>query len=70
MGTCKLGEMECSFADILWDRAPRRPRDLVEACAEAFNCKRTTARTALLMKGIQDCWHGGYDGKTKDFLYK
>lgn len=47
MGTYRLGEMERRFADILWERAPIRTRDLVEVCAEAFDWKRTTTYTML-----------------------
>ena len=32
----KLGEMERRLAEMLWERAPLRTRDLVAACAEAF----------------------------------
>ena len=43
----KLGEMERRLAEMLWERAPLRTRDLVAACAEAFAWKRTTTYTML-----------------------
>lgn len=43
----KLGEMEKRFADIIWDKAPIKTRDLIEICAEEFEWKRTTTYTML-----------------------
>ena len=43
----KLGEMERRLAEMLWERAPLRTRDLVAACAEVFAWKRTTTYTML-----------------------
>ncbi len=43
----KLGEMEQRFADIIWDKAPIKTRDLIEICAEEFEWKRTTTYTML-----------------------
>ncbi|MGI5884131.1 MAG: BlaI/MecI/CopY family transcriptional regulator [Candidatus Spyradocola sp.] len=47
MESYKLGEMERRLAEMLWERAPLRTRELVEACAEAFAWKRTTTYTML-----------------------
>lgn len=43
----KLGEMEQRFADIIWDKAPIKTRDLIEKCKEEFQWKRTTTYTML-----------------------
>ena len=43
----KLGEMERRLAEMLWERAPLRTRDLVAACAGVFAWKRTTTYTML-----------------------
>jgi BlaI family transcriptional regulator, penicillinase repressor len=43
----KLGEMEQRFANIIWDKAPIKTRDLIEICAEEFEWKRTTTYTML-----------------------
>lgn len=43
----KLGEMEQKFADLIWDNAPIRTRDLIALCANEFNWKRTTTYTML-----------------------
>lgn len=43
----KLGEMEQRFADIIWDKAPIKTRNLIEICAEEFMWKRTTTYTML-----------------------
>ena len=43
----KLGEMEQRFADIIWDKAPIKTRDLIEICADEFEWKRTTTYTML-----------------------
>ena len=47
----KLGEMERRLAEMLWERAPLRTRDLVAACAEAFAWKRTTPYTIIKRLG-------------------
>ena len=47
----KLGEMERRLAEMLWERAPLRTRDLVAACAEAFAWKRTTTYTIIKRLG-------------------
>ncbi|WP_432404153.1 BlaI/MecI/CopY family transcriptional regulator [Wukongibacter sp. M2B1] len=43
----KLGEMEQKFADLIWDNAPIRTRDLIALCANEFDWKRTTTYTML-----------------------
>lgn len=43
----QLGEMEEKFANIIWDQAPLKTRDLIKLCAEAFEWKRTTTYTML-----------------------
>ncbi|MFZ7132409.1 BlaI/MecI/CopY family transcriptional regulator [Alkalibacter rhizosphaerae] len=43
----KLGEMEQRFADLIWDQAPIKTRDLIAKCSEEFNWKRTTTYTML-----------------------
>jgi len=43
----KLGEMEQKFADIIWDKAPIKTRDLIGICSEEFDWKRTTTYTML-----------------------
>jgi predicted transcriptional regulator len=43
----KLGEMEQRFADIIWDKAPAKIRELIEICAIEFQWKRTTTYTML-----------------------
>lgn len=43
----KLGEMEQRFADIIWDKAPIKTRNLIEICTEVFEWKRTTTYTML-----------------------
>ena len=43
----KLGEMEQRFANLIWENAPIKTRDLITLCAEEFNWKRTTTYTML-----------------------
>lgn len=43
----KLGEMEQRFANLIWEKAPIKTRDLIALCAEKFNWKRTTTYTML-----------------------
>ncbi|WMJ77487.1 MULTISPECIES: BlaI/MecI/CopY family transcriptional regulator [unclassified Sedimentibacter] len=43
----KLGEMEQRFANIIWDKAPIKTRELIEICTEEFEWKRTTTYTML-----------------------
>ncbi len=43
----KLGEMEQRFANIIWDKAPIKTRDLIEICSDQFEWKRTTTYTML-----------------------
>lgn len=43
----KLGEMEQKFADLIWDNAPIKTRELIALCTNAFDWKRTTTYTML-----------------------
>lgn len=43
----KLGEMEERLADLIWEREPLSSAELVKACTEAFEWKRTTTYTML-----------------------
>ena len=43
----KLGEIEQRFANLIWEKAPIKTRDLISLCAEEFNWKRTTTYTML-----------------------
>jgi predicted transcriptional regulator len=43
----KLGEMEQRFADLIWEHAPIKTRELIKLCAEEFDWKRTTTYTML-----------------------
>ena len=43
----KLGEMEQRFAELIWENAPIKTRDLIILCSEEFNWKRTTTYTML-----------------------
>jgi predicted transcriptional regulator len=43
----KLGAMEQRFADMIWEHAPIRTRDLIVLCAGEFDWKRTTTYTML-----------------------
>ena len=45
--TYKLGGVESRFADIVWENAPLRSRELVERCEEALNWKKSTTYTVL-----------------------
>ncbi len=47
MDPYKLGEMEQKFADLIWQHAPIRSRELTVLCAQAFGWKRTTTYTML-----------------------
>ena len=47
MNHYRLGEMEHKFADIIWDKAPIKTRELVEICSDEFDWKRTTTYTML-----------------------
>lgn len=42
-----LGEMEQRFADLIWEKAPIRTRELITLCASEFEWKRTTTYTML-----------------------
>ncbi len=43
----RLGEMEQHFADLIWEHAPIRSRELTALCEDAFTWKRTTTYTML-----------------------
>ncbi len=43
----KLGEMEQKFADMIWEEAPIKTRELIARCASSFQWKRTTTYTML-----------------------
>lgn len=43
----KLGDMEQKFADLIWENAPIKTRDLISLCAAEFDWKRTTTYTML-----------------------
>ncbi len=43
----KLGEMEASFADLIWEHAPIRSGELTKLCEQKFDWKRTTTYTML-----------------------
>lgn len=43
----KLGEMEQKFADLIWDNAPIKTRELIALCSDVFDWKRTTTYTML-----------------------
>ncbi|MBQ8909945.1 MAG: BlaI/MecI/CopY family transcriptional regulator [Oscillospiraceae bacterium] len=43
----KLGLVESKFADIIWENAPMTTKELVAACEQALNWKRTTTYTVL-----------------------
>ena len=47
MDQYKLGEMEQKFADIIWEKAPIKTREIIALCATEFNWKRTTTYTML-----------------------
>ena len=45
--TYRLGEIEARFADIVWENAPIRSKDLVTICEKEIGWKRTTTYTVL-----------------------
>ena len=45
--TYKLGEVESRFADIVWEHAPLRSRELVAFCEDELNWKKSTTYTVL-----------------------
>ena len=47
MAEYKLGEIETTFADIIWDNVPVTSRRLTELAEERLNWKRTTTYTIL-----------------------
>ena len=51
----QLGEMEERLADLIWEKEPLTSAELVKACGEAFDWKRTTTYTMLkrlIVRGI------------------
>lgn len=48
MGDMRLGMVEATFADIVWQNAPLGTKELVALCAQPpLNWKRTTTYTVL-----------------------
>lgn len=47
MDDMRLGLVESRFADIIWDNAPLRSRELVALCEERLNWKKPTTYTVL-----------------------
>ena len=47
MKEIRLGVVEAQFADIVWERAPMTTKELVSACQQVLNWKRTTTYTVL-----------------------
>ena len=45
--TYKLCEVESRFADIVWEHAPLRSRELVAFCEDELNWKKSTTYTVL-----------------------
>ena len=51
----QLGEMEERLADLIWEKESLTSAELVKACGEAFDWKRTTTYTMLkrlIVRGI------------------
>ena len=47
MNEIKLGLVEARFADIIWSNEPITTKELVTACQNELNWKRTTTYTVL-----------------------
>ena len=47
MEEIKLGMVEARFADLVWENAPIKTRELVSLCEKELNWKRTTTYTVL-----------------------
>lgn len=47
MEDMRLGVVESRFADIIWENAPLRSRELVALCEEKLNWKKPTTYTVL-----------------------
>ena len=47
MEEIKLGMVEARFADIVWENAPIKTRELVSICEKELGWKRTTTYTVL-----------------------
>ncbi|MDE6261455.1 MAG: BlaI/MecI/CopY family transcriptional regulator [Oscillospiraceae bacterium] len=55
MAQYKLGEVEASFAALIWDNEPLSSSQLVELCADKLDWKKSTTYTVLrrlCQKGI------------------
>lgn len=55
MAEIQLGEIECRFANMIWDREPITSHELVSLCAEEFGWARTTTHNVirkLCAKGV------------------
>lgn len=55
MTEIQLGEIECRFANMIWDREPVTSHELVSLCAEEFGWARTTTHNVirkLCAKGV------------------
>jgi len=69
----KLGEMEQRFADLIWEKAPIKTKELIILCASEFEWKRTTTYTMLKRLCDRDLFENS-DGevrilmKHEDFL--
>lgn len=47
MNEIRMGMAESRFADIIWQHEPMTTKDLVAACSEVLQWKRTTTYTVL-----------------------
>lgn len=47
MSIIKLGVVESSFANLIWDNEPLTTKTLVQLCQDTLNWKRTTTYTVL-----------------------
>lgn len=47
MSDIKLGVVEASFADIIWENEPLTTKELVALCEQKLHWKRTTTYTVL-----------------------
>jgi len=65
----KLGEMEQKFADMLWEKAPIKTREVISLCAAEFNWKRTTTYTMLKRLCDRNLFENS-DGEIKIILKK
>lgn len=47
MAEIQLGEIECRFANMIWDREPVTSHELVSICSEEFGWARTTTHNVI-----------------------